>query len=311
MSDGDRHGYITFGWVATIVGVLLFFGFQSSYYTNAQKSAEYAAKCGEQYEKLSASPPNVAATPGKKIEPASAEKNQSNPDWCDLAAQQSMAESTYWMNWAAIATTIFTGIGAFLIWRTLLATQDTIAETRRIGEAQVRAYLHCEGGSFSISNSNALYNISITNAGQSPALNCKVRCIIYISRPHKGNYFADMEVTPYADGRCPAIMATQTANINCGISIGYASGRHVKEYPERYVAQEIMGALVDRELPHHYVIFTIGWDDVFGKRQNIQGTLSEDSASKTCKDGSKSGRLITLGPDHYKDRVYLDDNSKS
>ena len=144
MPDSNRHGYITFGWIATIVGAVLFFAILNSQYSSAQKSAEYAYKCAEQYKRLTSAPADVAASTGHQEGDNRTDKDQPDTDWCDLAAQQSMAESTYSMNIAAWATVIFTGVGAFLIWRTLIATQDTVAETRRIGEAQVRAYLGVE-----------------------------------------------------------------------------------------------------------------------------------------------------------------------
>jgi hypothetical protein len=48
------------------------------------------------------------------------------PDWCDLAAQQSMADSTGGMEqtaWVALGLTI---VGIFLLWRTLYYTGETL-----------------------------------------------------------------------------------------------------------------------------------------------------------------------------------------
>ena len=172
MYDSHRHGYLTLGWIATIVGVLVFFAVLESKYSTAQKSAEYAYKCAEQNQRKTSPSPDVATTPGNVEEADSAEENQSDPNWCDLAAQQSMAESTYAMNIAAWATVIFTGVGAFLIWRTLLATQDAVFETRRIGEAQTRAYVHVESAKMFWGNENAAaprISLRVVNTGQTPA----------------------------------------------------------------------------------------------------------------------------------------------
>ncbi len=125
MSDSGEHGYITFGWIATIIGVLLFFAILESKHSDAQKSAEYAYKCAQQYKRSTTPTSNINTLTSDQVEPKSTKIQENKPDWCDLAAQQSMAESTQWMNWATWATVIFTGAGIFLIWLTLREAQRT------------------------------------------------------------------------------------------------------------------------------------------------------------------------------------------
>ena len=98
----------------------------------------------------------------------------------DLRAQQDMA---FWAAALFISSTTLTAIGIWLLYMTLSATQQTlieagkttdaanrtIEETRRIGEAQVRAYLSCTGASFIISGQMCKLGIDIQNFGQSPA----------------------------------------------------------------------------------------------------------------------------------------------
>jgi|GEM_PF-1321084 len=180
MSDSDGHSYITFGWVATIIGVLLFFAVLNSKYAETQQSSEYADKCAEQYKSFSAKTADIAPLASDKEEPIRAQKDKYNPDWCDLAAQQSMAESTYWMNVAAIATVIFTAWGAFLLWRTLIATQETVAITRRIGEAQTRAYMTTSGAEAVYRDGQLHVTVHAQNTGQSPALAVRTQTFIAI-----------------------------------------------------------------------------------------------------------------------------------
>tara|TARA_R110002012_G_scaffold76663_6_gene193701 strand:- start:31736 stop:32326 length:591 start_codon:yes stop_codon:yes gene_type:complete len=51
----------------------------------------------------------------------------------------------------------------------------TIRETRRIGEAQVRAYLSCIGGSYKFGQQLCVAHITLKNFGQSPARRATVR----------------------------------------------------------------------------------------------------------------------------------------
>lgn len=100
----------------------------------------------------------------------------------DLAAQR-------WMALFAALQVILTGIGIWFIRRTLLATEnavteaasatdaarDAVAETSRIGEAQVRAYVSVIGAKFSWIGDreyglpNISTAISINNSGSTPA----------------------------------------------------------------------------------------------------------------------------------------------
>jgi len=88
----------------------------------------------------------------------------------NLSAQQSMASSAYWMILVSVVTVVVTAIGVVFVWQTLM-------ETRRIGEAQVRAYVHALNPEFQWGKpdsgatfGNADVFLHWTNKGQSPAL---------------------------------------------------------------------------------------------------------------------------------------------
>jgi hypothetical protein len=107
----------------------------------------------------------------------------------DLAAQEDMAFWAKLMFWAASAETIVTGIGVWLVLRTLIHTRraanytkdavdeakNQTAETRRIGEAQVRAYVSWSGVrpgvSFNVEDAPVAIRLTahIRNTGQSPS----------------------------------------------------------------------------------------------------------------------------------------------
>ena len=175
MFSGNGHEYITFGWIATIILALIAGSIYHSQYTRIQQSSEYADKCAAQYhDRLS----GLNTSPSEKKTSDSNQKHEGQPDWCDLAAQHSMAESTRGLHWAAWATVSFTGLGAYLIWQTLLATQktaeaakETITVTREMGQAQTRAYLSCIGARYWLADRRLFVECTVKNYGQSPAMN--------------------------------------------------------------------------------------------------------------------------------------------
>jgi len=74
---------------------------------------------------------------------------------CDLAAQQGMAESTRYMNYAAWVGVFLTGIALLLIWRTLVYTRraaqaavDTVEEARAATAAAVATVKESERATF-------------------------------------------------------------------------------------------------------------------------------------------------------------------
>lgn len=135
-----------------------------------------------------------------------ASEREEQREVADLKAQMDMARWAFWMLIATGATVILTGVGVVLIWRTLLytrqaavhageavveagnatkAAQDAVEETRRIGEAQVRAYLTCVGGEFLVSARLLKLRLRVKNTGQSPAPECRILCAPF--GPFDGN----------------------------------------------------------------------------------------------------------------------------
>lgn len=70
---------------------------------------------------------------------------------------------------------VFTIAVVFLVWKTLVATQQMALDTKRIGEAQVRAYVSITEARVMpvVEQDRIIWNLDVTfrNAGQSPARN--------------------------------------------------------------------------------------------------------------------------------------------
>jgi hypothetical protein len=125
--------------------------------TNTYTYAEQ--QCTRQQAQHALSPsavlPNPQATSTEPQADQGDERESAEPDWCDLAAQQSMADSTAGMEQTAWAALGLTTIGVVLVWRTLYYTRKTLVEaeaatsaanrtveaTIQIGHAQMRPWL--------------------------------------------------------------------------------------------------------------------------------------------------------------------------
>ena len=112
-----------------------------------------------------------AAISRQRAEQETAEREQ-----MDLVAQQGMNSATQWMAKYALFQTLLILVGtAALIWTLCLtrqanrAAQAAVDVTRETGEAQVRAYLTCIGGDFSVAGDTLTVRPIFKNLGQSPA----------------------------------------------------------------------------------------------------------------------------------------------
>jgi hypothetical protein len=87
-----------------------------------------------------------------------------------LTAQQDTARWTMLMLAVGMLTTMIGVVGLWFIRETLHATRATVDETRRIGEAQVRAYLSIKSATISVDKSGLPWvQMVVVNTGQSPA----------------------------------------------------------------------------------------------------------------------------------------------
>ncbi|MFN3835291.1 MAG: hypothetical protein ACK4NO_05265 [Glycocaulis sp.] len=84
-------------------------------------------------------------------------------------AQQHVATFTMGIMLASAIGLTLSGFGVILIYQTLNETRSLTRETRRIGEAQVRAYLSCTAGVAHIPTDEVSLSITLENHGHSPA----------------------------------------------------------------------------------------------------------------------------------------------
>lgn len=133
---------------------------------------------------------------------AAAEKERGDSD---LRAQWEMAKWAKWLFGTTVATIILTMAGLFLIWRTLVhtkhaavaakemveeakrttkAAEDAVVETRRIGEAQVRAHLSIENPGIAARTETNCLQVSfvVRNYGNTVAKDFCFTCLVTLRR---------------------------------------------------------------------------------------------------------------------------------
>lgn len=116
------------------------------------------------------------------------EKEADQREVDDLSAQQGMNNATQMMADYALLQTILIAVGTCLLFYTLYltrqanmaavraakASENAVAVTQQVGQAQVRAYLSCEGAAYEVSKDWFSCNVKLRNHGQSPAVRCEV-----------------------------------------------------------------------------------------------------------------------------------------
>jgi hypothetical protein len=122
-------------------------------------------------------------------------QHEQQTNWCDLAAQESMAQSTIGMERAAWATTVLSGVGILLLFgtlyftfrasetadETLRQTKETNVNTREIGEAQVKAFVTPFDFGIGFQELHPVVRFRLKNNGNSPAIWTKATCRIVFS----------------------------------------------------------------------------------------------------------------------------------
>lgn len=122
----------------------------------------------------------------------------------DLSAQEGMAWWAELMFYASAATVVLTFFALVAILRTLhhtrraadytegmlgeakqttVAARDTVTETRRIGEAQVKAYLSIKAAKAFIDEKDGIvFDVTVRNFGQSPAKDVHAIASVWVNR---------------------------------------------------------------------------------------------------------------------------------
>ena len=221
--------------------------------------------------------------------------------WPELAARDTYAQ---WI--MALLSVVATGISIWavkLVRDTLVVTRDAVADTRQIGEAQVRAYLTVSGGRYSVGMGSTRYDIKIKNVGQSPARNVKSVCYIDLA----GRPGPDREYTSWKS-HIAAISSSGEGKVwffyNIPDNPDFRGNPGIA-FPE--IPKDREKILRDEEFPHSSIRVAVGWDDVFGRRQNQTFSLHEMSSEKFFADDGavirREGDLSSGQTQHYQDNV--------
>ncbi len=166
----------------------------------------------------------------------------------DLNAQQDME---LWAKGAFVFTGIslfVTCVGAVLIWRTHI-------ETRAIGRAQTRAYLHISGCGYTTIQDYVFLDFEVKNSGQSRATGIKI------------SYFIESDFFRKPRSLIPTPIATVPLLVSVQ-DIQAGGMRKIRiENPREITGDEIAWDQVSEHISSgrfFYINLTIRWMDVFG-----------------------------------------------
>jgi len=215
-------------------------------------------------------------------EAQAARERQNRKD--EIDAQQATAR------WAGLAVALglfqlaLGAYGTFLIWGTLKATRDavqeaneateaareSVRETSRVGEAQVRAYLSVIRAKYS-NNTNVLSSIpdmlgdrhelvlELNNSGSTPAVVATIFCQCDIMTENEGRHFAVPVTVPYAlsISNIPAGSTHKESVVARSIRLRYAD---LKEARAKVTDDTTFG-----DMPVLVIWGAVFYEDVFAK----------------------------------------------
>ena len=238
--------------ILAILAVILALGFSIGWgtaglYEAHPNSYRYAAQQCAKAQQFYPAPNTVAITPLKDIdaksttsdtpaEPTKQDRIDDEPDWCDLAAQHSMANSTYWMNVAAWVGVVVGCGGLFLIFRTLRATQDTLVEAEKTTEIARRhlrqefaPYVVILDGKLSPTPNGFNLQFNLSNIGKSPATALWLRGSVQVvpereigpailtSEADVREEYGDESTFIHVAERCGDLLQEEEASVECFI----------------------------------------------------------------------------------------------
>lgn len=210
----------------------------------------------------------------------------------DLKAQQDMA---FWALWMFIVSAIGLPVniaGLTAIFISLRHTRESITNDRAIGEAQVRAYLHCVSARYERSKSQITAIIELSNTGNSPASNVHVEGDASVQEVL--GTFSHFRVAAWASSRTtsadfpPVIASSKTSD-----SVTFFWENDFTEAVEK--SEDIVHKRAVFE--HGNTIWfdlVVSWTDVFGKRHELPvwlDAITGPHPHSPKKKMSRAGRL--------------------
>ena len=267
MHDSDKFKYGAFGLVLGLGLSLLFFVWtvpefsDPNYYIDRSKGYSESAS-------------NTQAN-----------KPENEPQWRYWAARLVSAEDTLAQWVMAFFTVVIAGLtGVALCYikktadfasdtltqaeKTTEAAKATVDETRRIGEAQTRAYLSCVGASCWVRGRHLIVEFKVKNFGQSPAINVTSTL--------------NFEYSAFDDPKFPEKVETKK-------SLNVVSGEYLipsgVEVPIRYlftkdaISSSNPNSIKEIADEHrlHFFSAHLSWLDVFEKKDTLDFNVFNDS----------------------------------
>jgi hypothetical protein len=217
----------------------------------------------------------------------------------DLYAQKQMAQWAYWLllftSFIGIVSIAITGVGTYLLLRTVMLSGQANTINRDIGIAQVRAYLTCTGGKYVISGSGVTCYYSIKNTGQSPAMKVSIEGTLTFLGGNFGaipkevidllQSYMVMGNENIAIGSCETISAGAAAESN----IFWPNYNFIQEQFEKI---RMAGEQFD-------IRVRITWFDVFKRQQILPVILQKVNGSDMFIEGAgvRSGNMKAYNQD--------------
>jgi len=248
-------------------------------------ASEYAAKSQESIEQCTAlvNGADIAECVSQVVS-ASREHERGERD---LGAQRDMAQWTWWLlvaSWLGLGITL---AGVIYVALTLQATRDAVAaanrtadEAKRIGEAQVRAYLSCVSARFKIDRHCLYIFINLRNYGQSPSFGCEVNGelrVWHYVRIGQRKFDVDSSKCLF-EGIGPMISAGaegEAVVVISNVEIG-------DEYHDGILANT-MNIIIGG---------TIKWADVFDTKSAVNFSLIPDNKSRVVADNGEVNGIL-------------------
>lgn len=188
------------------------------------------------------------------------------------------------MAFFAIVATGVSIVGVIWIRRTLEETHRTAdaaveanKTAREMGEAQVRAYLHCEGAEFTIGAGVVMIHLKLKNTGQSPCTRCHI--VGQIVAPNLG------------DG--PPLTYHGLRHVEGGPISGGATDDLMIFFDARQVPKDKIRELFDSKW-YLSAECVLAWRDVFNREQTLKFFLIEDTSRWEDADSGARVRKGTM-----------------
>lgn len=189
----------------------------------------------------------------------------------DLAAQQYMARTGFWMWLVGWLQALGAITGIYFIAQTLDASRIAVEQGRDaneaswkavevarksaedmllLGEVQYRAYLSCDSGFYRVTDDKVVFKVWFTNRGQSPTLNCEMKAQVSFLAFEGRHFRVDIPTGLGVMG------ASETRKWQMSVSRA--------DIGEKVYALLIDGAAIGN------IVFDVKWTNVFMKVQSDQ-----------------------------------------